>query len=284
MTQKKIITGKPRAPEWQHDLLTRQGFERCEDGYRRPGGNLLFTSSGTWSSISLPWEKGGDPLGVLGHPGPWKHIRSGDGGRFVFALPRFVMDEGSQMDPDDDGPDAAECEKEVPAAATCLESCIAFAVATAHGVAPAGWEPPDLATIDSWTRETGLTVQRESVVRQVEVIREPGRFALQVPLVPAIPENLPERRERWLRKLLIDCQDCWHLVRLGMTQESGQSAAIAEVDLTGVPRAISRRLFLASLDSLKAVVASLVETANFLIDPGSKSQVIDSSTLTDPTN
>ena len=194
-------------------------------------------------------------------------MHCGTESRLVFPLPGFVIKDADVADSDD--------EEEHDDAAPALASCIAWAVSTAEGNHPKGWKSPDVETIASWTEGNLLTIEHESIVRQIEVISDPERFTLRVPLATKIPGDLPDVHRRWLRKLLVDAQNCWHLVRLGFAEESGEVVAIAEVDLTGVPGPVARRFLLTGASSLRWIVAWLVETAEFLVDAPVASQALE---------
>src|SRR5262249_28075615 len=91
---------------------------------------------------------------------------------------------------------------------------------------------------------------------------EASRLALVCPILTGIAADLSPARRSWLRALLQDGQDRWRLVRLGLTE----TAAAAEIDLTGVPPLIVESVFRTSLGALRWVVAWLVESAVFLAD------------------
>jgi hypothetical protein len=259
-----LLSDPKSRSEQARAVLERQGFEPCEGGYRR--GALLFQRSGSWISLTHPWPDGRDPLGGLGAPGLWKALaRDGEMCR-AFRLPEWILREEAG-DPDEDGEPAGGD------ATPLLESCLHWAAATLGGDPPAGWIAPDHDLLASWTGGNLLTIQQGSVVRQIEVIVAPGRFALRVPLVTSIPEDFHPARLRWLRRILGDVQDCWNLIRAGITPEG---SAGVEIDLSGVPGAVSRPLVLAGVESLRGVVAGILETTEFIIAPGTVTQLLDS--------
>jgi hypothetical protein len=104
------------------------------------------------------------------------------------------------------------------------------------------------------------------VLRQGELIHQPNRLAVRFPIVQRVPDDLPPRRREWLREVLIDGQNRWRMVRIGLAEEAGSSAALAEVDLSGCPHGLLESLFAAGLGALRWVVGWLVEAADFLVD------------------
>ena len=101
--------------------------------------------------------------------------------------------------------------------------------------------------------------------RQGELICEPGRLALKMPIVFSLPDELSESRDYWLRRLLIEAQDQWKMVCVGFN-DSHSGSVQAEVDLTGAPQTILADLVKIALTALHAAVAWVLPSAMFLVD------------------
>jgi hypothetical protein len=237
------------APARWRPHLDGLGFTPTRDraGYRLNG--TLFTTDNGWPVLTTAKPLAGvDPLrGQLDRPGLWKLVRSGDGVRRVFEMPP------PKHAPADDGDEPAD-----PALA-----CLSWALATAAGKLPDGWQPPPRHEVEAWLPANGLTVQAGSLVRQGELVHRPERLALRFPILTTIPADLPAARRGWLEEVLQEGQDRWRLVRVGLAGE----AAWAEVDLSGCPGPVLESLFRAGLGALRWVVEWLAGTAAFLADP-----------------
>jgi len=253
----------PAPVQWHRSVLCKLGFSPSADGYRRDG--ILLKPAGAGWILSESWPEGRDPLGELDHPGLWRFLRHHDQDLRVFSLPAVVF---AGPAAEDQGCEAGPClDQTLPA----FENAIAWALATAAGMAPAGWEPPTAATIDSWARAGLLDVQQGTVLRRIRVIRSANTFALRVPLADALPPDLPVIRRQWLRRVLLDAQGRWSLVRTGITPSG---AVCAGVDLTGVPEEFASHLFLSGVESLRWVAARLAETVEFLAFSDSGTEAI----------
>jgi len=212
--------------------------------------------------ISAPEDGRTSPMD-LGAPGLWKTVGPGPEPRLVFALPRRIWDQAASSDVSFDGD------------ITVLDQCLLWAFDTAQGCVAPEWRPPSRATVESWFKPEQLTVVAGPLLRQGEVICEPDRFAIRFLLVPELPPDLSESRLAWLRVLLDETQDHWHLVRLGLApDDDGQSRVIAEVDLTGVPQSFAEDLFVISLEALRWVVQWLGETTDWLADATVASELL----------
>ncbi len=259
-----LLSGSGHASPPLEVILPRCGFSRRGGEWLR--GKLRIERHGQWLSLTVPAPTGEDPLGRAGRPGLWKHEEGGEASRVVFPLPVSILQVDESADPDQDVP------LEFEGGQSPLEACLRWALATLTGESPEGWQPPGEEALAFWKKDHHLTVQHGSVVRQIEVIRAGGRLSLRVALVNEVPDGLPEARAKWLQALLLDAQSSWHLVRTAITAER---AAVAEVELSGLPAAVGPHLFRAALDSLRWVVAGLAETAEFLVDPDVPSQALE---------
>ena len=203
-----------------------------------------------WCAIEAP-----DSPIPLNSPGLWKRVGTGGEARQIFILPRRIWD------------DAASADTSLEDETIVLDQCLQWALATAEEAVSSTWQPPARAEVDSWFKAEQLTVVTGSLLRQGEVICESGQLAIRFQLIPELPADLPESRRAWLRALLDEAQDRWHLVRLSIaTDADGQSSVVAEVDLTGVPHEIAQDLFVISLEALRWVVQWLGETTDWLAD------------------
>jgi hypothetical protein len=209
-------------------------------------------------------ETGGLPAG-FGSPGLWKSSGSGVKASCVFALPRSVWDS------------AATQEISFDDEATVLDQIFQWAIGTAGGSLAAGWEAPSRPEVESWFKPDQLTVVAGSLLRQGEVVCEPGQLAIRFPLTPEYPRDTPESRLAWLHILIPEARDRWPLVRTAVVIDgNGSTTAIAEVDLTGAPRAIAEDLFVLSLEALRGVVSWLGETTDWLADATVASELLAS--------
>jgi hypothetical protein len=241
-------------PESLEAQLHQLGFRRSRVGvgYRRDG--LVFKTEGRWSTLqAAAAEADVAPLhGQLGRPGLWKPLPGGGRPLSVFDLPHAALTAAADADEDEE-------------AAAPFEACLAWALATAEGRVPDGWAPPPRSEVESWLPPGGLTLQVGPFVRQGTLAHGPDRLALTFPVLPRIPDDLPESRRAWLAALLLDAQT-WRLVRVGLTDAPGHRAAYAEVDLTGAPAAALECLMRTGLGALRWVVQWLVGPAAFLAD------------------
>jgi len=281
--------------------LERLGFTPTSGGYQR--GDIYFTLGTHWCVLQapqreqprLPAASPGDPfenarasfasrtlrtgtvrapgavdvLAALGQPALWKQVSAGDDVSRVFELPWPVWD--------------AALSAEADGEANALEECLHWALTTADSLSLPDWQPPTRALVESWFKPEDLTVVAGALLRQGEFILESDRFALRFPLVPEIPDDLPASRLAWLRALLEEAQNRWHLVRLGFARDhDGVLSAVAEVDLTGVPHEIAEDLFVFSLEALRWVVQWLGETTDWLADAAVASELLAVCLTTKP--
>jgi hypothetical protein len=236
-----------------HQQLTDLGFTRSRrgEGYRHNG--VTFSPEGAWSTLrSTEPLVGVDPLrGLLGEPGAWHFVRGADCTiRKLLELPSPVFNFQTDADALDD-------------AESPLRELLNWGLATDKGLITSGWKAPERAEIDTWMSPGALTIQRGPIVRQGRIHLEANRLAIRFPLVTSLPEGLSANRRLWLRELLLDGQNRWRMVRLGLTEQGAE----AEIDLSGAPPVVLEPLFKASLDALRWVVQWLALSAAFLADP-----------------
>jgi hypothetical protein len=236
-----------------------------ELGFRRVGQTHCYRLDGLsmsqhrqWCVLDTPMPSG--PCDLLedqwGKPGLWKLTRTKSPQvlRRQFHLPLAVLqpDDGSLGDSEP---------------TDTLRDCIEWALVTSRGEPSSGWVPPRREEVEAWIPEKGLIVQSGPFVRQGRLVYEPDRLAIQFPIVSELPPALAEARVRMLREVLIDAQNRWRLVRMGLSVASERQAVEAEVDLSGAPLAVLESLFRISLDALRWVVQWLIWSAMLLADP-----------------
>jgi hypothetical protein len=237
--------------------LARAGFTPISaTHYQRRALHLAIGPH--WCAIEAP-----DSPIPLHSPGLWKRVGTKGEARRIFILPRRLWDEAASAD--------TSFEDE----ASVLDRCLRWALADDDDAVSSTWQPPLRAEVESWFKAEQLTVVTGSLLRQGEVICESGQFAIRFQIVPELPTDLPASRRAWLQALLDEAQDRWHLVRLGIaTDVEGQSSAVAEVDLTGIPHELAQDLFVISLEALRWVVQWLGETTDWLADATVASELL----------
>jgi hypothetical protein len=244
-----------------HAELSGAGFSRARPGDEYRCNGAVYRVEGRWSALrSAQPVPAADPLvDQLGKPGLWKWARdaNGAGAVRVFDLPPLAS-----------GPDAED-------EGSPLSACLEWALGTAHGRVPDGWQPPPRVQVDGWAPPAALTVHAGTLVRQATVVHGPGRLALTCPVLTRVPEGLPPARRAWLRELLIEAQDRWRMVRVGFGGEASAPAVLAEVDLSGSPPEVAECLFGAGLTALRWVVEWLARPADFLADAARPSRALE---------
>jgi len=244
-------------PAAENGALLHRGFQRAGDLWCRNG--IRLRQEGRWAVLES--DAGADAdhevVAQIGQPGLWRVIADLNGDpRRVFELHDSVL----SLVGDASSPDTNSEPRSM------LDDCLDWALGTADGKIPVGWQPPARAEIEALIPRGRLTIASGTEARQGELIHAPGRLALRFPILHRVPAGLPELRRRWLRDILFDAQNRWRLVRLGFTGQPDNLAIAAEVDLSGAPHAALEPLLSVGLDSLHWVVTWLVETAALLAD------------------
>jgi hypothetical protein len=250
------------------------GFE-CQEGVYRLDGMSLEIRRG-WPTLTVVRpDARADPLqGHLGRPGLWKSVAAGPltGRRAlvrrVWELPPSVLQTAWEDPAGGDG------EEEPPSA---FLAALSWALATVDGKAPSGWEAPPRDEVEAAIPAGSLTARQGAVLCQGSLVYTPERLALVFPVVRRIPADLPAVRRKWLEAVIVDTQERWRLVRLGVAKMDGGSSMQAEVDLTGAPRPLLEGLTKSSLAALQCVVRWLLRTADFLVDTGVACQALESA-------
>jgi len=199
-----------------------------------------------WGTFEANGTQRSDPLrGQLDRPGLWKLSVDARGAvRGVFELPPSLMALAES--------DAAR-----------FADVAGWALATAGGKAEKSWSPPAKAEVESWLPDGALTLQVGAIARQGALVLDDERLLFRFGIVHEIPQSLSAARKAWLRELLVEAQNRWRLVRIGM---NGRADVQAQVDLTGAPHHALEELVHIGTDALRLVVSSLVEPADFLVN------------------
>lgn len=239
------------------EALARAGFTPVAGG-RYERSEFLLTVGAHWCVLEAS-----SSAVVNGAHGLWKRIGASVDARRIFALPRRIWN------------DAASADASFNVDTTVLDQCLQWAFDSAARSVSSDWQSPTRAEVESWFKPDQLTVVAGSLLRQGEVICESDQLAIRFPLVPELPPDLPQSRRAWLRALLDEAQERWHLVRLDvLTDADGQSSVVAEVDLTGVPHELAEDLFVISLEALRWVVQWMGETTDWLADATVASEIL----------
>ena len=192
----------------------------------------------------------------LGRPGLWRTIQENDRFYRIFELNQSIVD----CSENEVATDPNETDRSV------LDACLDWALASSEDKIQDGWQTPLRSEVEALIAQRSLTIIAGNEARQGGLIWAPDRLALRFPVVPLVPSSLPELRLHWLRQHLSDAQNHWRLVRFGFSRTEEKLSVIAEVDLSGAPRAALEPLLSSSLDALHEAVAWLVETAVLLAD------------------
>lgn len=211
---------------------------------------IIASHNANWISLttSAPKSRRGTRPGSFDSFGLWK-AASAD--QLVFEVPVPVCQ-------------AVDEEHTRGLPGVCPRPIAEWVHASLQGEVPPGWTPPSREVVEHWMPPGALTLQLGPLLRQIELILEPSRWALRVAIVPSVPAGLPRSRVRCLQELAADAERQWRLVRVCLVTRPEGSALMAGVDLTGAPH--SEPLFLACLDGLRHVVDWLAETADLLAD------------------
>lgn len=211
---------------------------------------IVTSHNANWISLttSAPKSKRGTQPGSFDSFGLWK---AGDAGQLLFEVPMPVCEAVAE-----------EHTRGLPG--VCPRPIAEWVHASLRGELPPDWTPPAREVVEHWIPPGALTLQLGPLLRQVELILEPSRWALRVAIVPSVPPGLPKSRVRCLKELAADAEQQWRLVRVCLVTRPEGSALMAGIDLTGAPH--SEPLFLACLDGLRHVVDWLAETADLLAD------------------
>jgi hypothetical protein len=219
-----------------------------------PGlGNLsaiIASHNANWISLttSAPKSRRGTRPGSFDSFGLWK---TDGAGQLLFEVPVPVCQ-------------AVDEEHAKGLSGICPRPIAEWVHASLQGEVPPDWTPPARELVELWMAPGALTLQLGPLLRQIELILEPSRWALRVAIVPSVSAELPRSRMRCLQELAADAQQQWRLVRVCLVKRPEGYSLMAGVDLTGAPH--SEPLFLACLDGLRHVVDWLAETADLLAD------------------
>jgi hypothetical protein len=126
--------------------------------------------------------------------------------------------------------------------------------------------------LDEWLPAGARTIRHDEVIRQLDILLQPDRLAIRMPLV-ALPDGLPEVRSCWLDRILADAAATWRMVRLGRL-EASECSRIAEIDLTGAPAAMLPALLRSARDTLHWLAGAVLETAEFISRADTESEAL----------
>ena len=240
---------------------TRPATNRVAVKKRRPRGQTVI-SDGQWWQAQGRRRRSGEPLRQLGKPGLWRLIRDGSGLLPVFEVPlSLALSMGQRHTGSED--------RESLAAA-----CSTWASETAGGKLSTAWQAPSRQEAESWL-DDDLVVRRGKSIRQGELICSDERLAIRVPVLHRVPLDLAPERQAWLEEVLMEGQDDWRLVRIGLNGVNGSTTAEAEVDLTGAPHDILQELLQIALSSLRQVVEWLMSPVDFIADASVACQAME---------
>jgi hypothetical protein len=223
---------------------------------------LRLSVTADWASVwREPREDEADPLAQLDRPGLWKGVMSARLPRCVFEVPLCVVDEI--------GTACADGEGEGDGRFAGLEQLIEAAQATKNGRAPAGWTAPADDELAAMVPADLLTVQCAEVASQGRVTRSDERLAVEFPIATAIPKTLAAPRRKKLAAVLVEANDNWRMVRVGLRDGAAAENtldAIAQLDLTAMPHASIEPLLRYGIDALHHVVVWAAASAAALVE------------------
>jgi hypothetical protein len=187
-------------------------------------------------------------------------VTSGRLPRCTFELPLCVVDEI--------GAAAVAADGEGDARFLGLERVIEAAQASSAGQVPSAWTVPGDTELRALIPADALTVQCAEVACQGRVMRTEQRLAIEFPIACTIPATLAEPRRKKLTAVLVEANNNWRLVRVGLRESAIENTfeAIAQLDLTGMPSASIEPLIRYGIDALHHVVRWAGASASALIE------------------
>jgi hypothetical protein len=263
LDQDSVSKGK-----WESELLSI-GFSTMQDGHCYTLDGITLRVEEKWihlETISLPASV--DPLIYqMGKPGLWKCVTTKENRiRRLFEFPLSVATTTEHAVGD-----------EIKNGMSPLKEMVSWARTTVNGNRTKSWHPPSHQEMNALIIDQGLTVQCDSHALQGELVCESNCLALRFPIVLGIPHEICESRNYWLRRLLIDAQNRWKMVRVGFSGDHSGKSAQVEVNLTGAPHAVLPDIVSVALAALRAAVAWMVPSAVFLVDERKNSAAFNSS-------
>lgn len=241
--------------KWERELVAL-GFSWIEERGTYVRENVEFKLDGNWPVLVIRTDVGEvEPLtALMGKPGLWKFVSNGKQvGRSFDLPPRLLAVSGTDAGVYGDEDDAR------------MEALLNWALETLDGDPPEGWLPPKAEEVNAMIPENGLTMRFGPHARQGEVVLDANRLALRVPIVTNVPEDLPKSSSDWLRRLVLETETRWRMVRIGFPGTL-QGSLLAEVDLTGAPAGFMEETIAMALTALRAAVEWIVASVVFLLD------------------
>jgi hypothetical protein len=241
-------------------VLADLGYAPSAGGYENDPFRLRTVDD--WLVIETSGAAPAEPRAAqLGWPGLWK--QAAEPGRMVFELPLRVVREWAS---DDDLPDAQGDQLSAR-----LAGVLEWAQATADGSDALRWTAPSIDEVQQLLPAEQMTVEAGGVARQIRLIRNDHRLAMELALTANWSPALSPARVDWVDRVLAEVNRRKRLVRLGRRADG----AWAEVDLTGIPPALRGDLLPLAAASLRMVGASLVVSLDALADPGVASAILE---------
>jgi hypothetical protein len=245
------------------------GFKQDERG-RWMRRQLELRHERRWLSLTRLDPQTGDLRhDLVNAPGPWRCLRDADHWTLGCDIPLLSSH-------------PRESESQGEPLAT-VASLIRWAEITDKGSLPSDFQPPSSRELEEWVPARKRSLRAGSLVREIEVVGSPTRFALSVPSLTRIPEGLSPGRRGWINELSCDAQTRWRLVRFGIDP---RGLVLAEVDLTGAPSEEAEALVGLALAALTAAavwalpgIAAAADTriASRLLDRGPRQHNRDDS-------
>jgi len=245
-------------PVQYRSRLEALGFVSHDDERVFRLNGMVLKPAPRWCTLETARSQADPASSSLGEPGLWRNSAAADGLR-EFHLPFAALGPGGL---DEDGTET-------------LRLCVEWAMATARGTLPAGWTCPPRECVEKWIPDGGLTIESGPLVRQGELVSEPGRLAFRFAIVPWVAAGLPAVRSRWLDRLIASAHKHWRMVRVGWRGTAERRAIEAEVDLSGAPHEVLEQLTPVAIDALHWVAQWLLLPAQILSDVRVQSPLFD---------
>jgi hypothetical protein len=241
--------------------LCNLGFIKVANG-QYAHGRIKFKFDEYWPVLEfdVPNTIKIDPLCCeqLGQPGLWKYVISDNMTKRRFDIPPDTLTL----------PLANSSERAVN---SVFKEFISWAILTADQ------KPlPKSSYLPSW-KEMGLSmndfvIQYDRFIRNICLVNENQALALRLSLLSFVPK-LDKPRLGYLRRILIDAQNRWRLVRITLGHP-GESIE-AEINFSGAPGSILRILIQSGLNVLSSLCKWLIVSVDLLADASLQSNIFE---------